>query len=74
MDKFNTMTRDEIAGVASYLYQLLDDIDTADDAARDNDAQYRTRVRKIQARKAAVVVSCDGYTVEFKPAAKEGGR
>lgn len=30
-----------------YLYSLLDDIDTLDDASKDNDASFRRKTRKI---------------------------
>jgi hypothetical protein len=66
-DDFGQLSRREIAAIASYLYQLLDDIDTADDVARSDDITYRAAVRKIQAKKAEVVASCDGYAVKFKP-------
>jgi hypothetical protein len=38
-------------GVAEFLFDRLDDIDTADDAAKDNDASYRMMVRGIQRRR-----------------------
>ena len=65
------MTYDEMHAVAQYLYGLLDDIDTATDMAKSNDKLYRSVVEKIQAKKAAVVAECDGYTVTFKPLTKE---
>lgn len=60
--------------IAKYLYQLLDDIDTAGDIAKENDKAYRAIVERIQSKKSKVVESCDGYTVVFKlPPAPEGG-
>lgn len=61
------MTHDELHSVAQYLYQLLDDIDTVGDVAKDNDKLYRAMVEKIQAKKNLVVSVCDGYTVTLKP-------
>lgn len=61
------MTYDELMAVAQYLYQLLDDIDTAGDMAKSNDAAYREIVEGIQRKKGAVLAECDGYTVIFKP-------
>src|SRR5574343_42513 len=52
--------------VAQFLYGLLDDIDTAGDAAKADDKLYRSFVESIQARKREVVAECDGYTVQFK--------
>ena len=33
------------------LWQLLDDIDTLDDACRDDDAAFRERVRAVQKKR-----------------------
>jgi len=51
-----------------HLYDLLDDIDTAGDMAKSNDAGYRKLVEQIQRRKNDNVgqwggVSSDGYTL-----------
>lgn len=53
--------------IAQFLFALLDDIDTLDDAAKDNDALFRAEVRKVQRRRFEVA-STDGYTVTFKEA------
>ena len=64
------MQPQELHDVAQYLYQLLDDIDTATDMAKHDDVLYRRLVEAIQKKKAAVVETCDGYTVTFKPLPK----
>jgi len=53
-----------------YLWDLLDDIDTADDIAKDNDKLYRDLVRK-ESRKRFNVCTTDGYKLFHidKPAA-----
>lgn len=56
------MTAEEIALA---LFGLLDDIDTMDDAARDNDRMFRDEVRKIQ-RKRFDYATTDGYSVTLK--------
>jgi len=61
------MTYEEMHAVAQYLYQLLDDIDTATDMAKADDKLYRAIVERAQAKKAAVVAECDGYTVTLRP-------
>jgi hypothetical protein len=61
------MTYEEMHAVAQYLYQLLDDIDTANDMARADDNLYRLIVERTQAKKSAVVAECDGYTVTLRP-------
>lgn len=61
------MTFDEMHAVAQYLYQLLDDIDTAGDIAKGDDMLFRSLVERIQTKKGAVVEECDGYTVTFRP-------
>ncbi len=50
---------------AEALWQLLDDIDTQDDACRDNDALFRTRVRELQKKREDWAVSSDGQTLEW---------
>ena len=61
------MTYDEMHAVAQYLYQLLDDIDTVTDIVKADDKAYRAIVVRTQAKKAAVVAECDGYTVILRP-------
>jgi len=51
--------------VAQFLFKLLDDIDTADDMAKSDDAGYRRLVQKIQRRRFEVAET-DGYTVTWK--------
>jgi hypothetical protein len=50
---------------ADYLFGLLDDIDTLDDACRSDDAAFREAVRQVQRRRFEVA-STDGYSVTFK--------
>lgn len=49
---------------AQFLWKLLDDIDTLDDAARDDDVSFRKNCREIQRRRFEVGAT-DGYTVTF---------
>ncbi len=54
--------------VVIHLYDLLDDVDTADDAAKSDDAAYRRIVGRIQERKRESGVSSpDGYTLQIEP-------
>ena len=46
--------------MVSGLWQLLDDIDTLDDAARDNDRGFRDLCRRVQRRRHQILTS-DGY-------------
>ena len=50
--------------VAQFLWALLDDIDTASDRAKGDNAAYREIVERIQRRRFEVG-STDGYTVTF---------
>lgn len=68
------MTYEELHTVAQYLYKLLDDIDTAADMSKSNDKMYREIVERTQAKKAAVVSGCDGYTVTLRPLGSANGR
>ena len=50
---------------ARFLWDVLDDIDTADDLAKDNHKLYRNLVRNHNARR-WLISSSDGYKVTFK--------
>lgn len=49
-----------------FLWQLLDEIDTAGDIARDNDAAYRQYVERLQRRRHERVTT-DGYGLFMLP-------
>ena len=51
--------------VAQRLYALLDDIDTAGDLAKGDDALYRKIVERTQSKKGTFVMYCDGQTVRL---------
>ena len=50
---------------AMFLWDLLDNIDTLDDACKGNDLAFRKAVRKQQQRRYEISAS-DGYNVTFK--------
>lgn len=50
---------------AEFLYGLLDDIDTANDQAKDDDAFFRKLVNSLHGKRFEVA-STDGYSVFFK--------
>ena len=47
--------------IISFLWKLLDDIDTLDDACRDNDRSFRGLTRKLQKRRWETGITTDGY-------------
>lgn len=49
---------------ARKLYDILDDIDTADDLAKDNESLYRNLVRRHH-KERFELASTDGYDVFF---------
>jgi len=49
---------------AEFLFFLLDDVDTADDLAKDNDNLFRNLVRKAHSRRFEVA-STDGYSISW---------
>jgi len=54
--------------VVIHLYDLLDDIDTADDMAKSNDVLYRQLVGKLQQQKTdSGISSPDGYCLKILP-------
>lgn len=50
---------------AEFLYDLLDDIDTANDQAKEDDAFFRKMVNSLHGKRFEVA-SSDGYNVFFK--------
>ena len=59
---------DYLRRVVIHLYDLLDDIDTADDMAKSNDGVYRQLVGRLQQQKAdSGVSSPDGYCLDISP-------
>ena len=45
------------------LWQIIDDIDTMSDIAKESDKMYRAHVEKIQKRRWKVGIACDGYNI-----------
>lgn len=43
------------------LWQIIDDIDTMSDIAKDSDKFYRSRIEKIQKRRWHLGIDCDGF-------------
>lgn len=50
---------------AEFLFDLLDEIDTADDAFKKDSESYRKFVQNVQARRFEVA-DTDGYAIRFK--------
>lgn len=50
--------------IARNLFDILDDIDTADDIAKHDCEGYRNLVRKLHHKRFAYATT-DGYTVDF---------
>lgn len=50
--------------IAIALYKILDDIDTLDDACRENSESFRKLVMQTQARKGKYMASFDGMTIQ----------
>ena len=53
--------------IVEALYIILDDIDTMDDAAKENEAFYRRAVSRLHQKKATYICS-DGYKLFVKRA------
>lgn len=58
--------------IAKSLFTILDDIDTADDLAKDNESLYRNLVRRHH-RDRFKFATTDGYSVNFNVLADEEG-
>ena len=59
------MNDDKMEKAARFLFNLLDDIDTAGDIAKSDLVMFRQMVEKIQRRRFDVA-DTDGYRVVFK--------
>jgi len=49
------------------LWNILDDIDTASDMAKENDAWYRKRVEALQKKRWDTMITTDGYKLKGGP-------
>ena len=59
------MAKPDYEKIANFLFELLDNIDTAEDMAKDNHEMFREIVHS-QHRRRFQVADTDGYTVVFK--------
>ena len=59
--------------IAGWLYAILDDIDTASDHAKSNDAKYREVVERLQRLRGEVAASFDGQTLTWRNPPEEYG-
>ncbi len=56
---------DEKEKVIEYLWQIIDDIDTASDIAKSNDVAYRNMVEKLQKKRWKTGITSDGHTLDL---------
>jgi hypothetical protein len=59
------MSEPAYEAAARFLFDLLDDIDTASDRAKGDDNAYRAIVERLHRRRFEVATT-DGYTVVFR--------
>ena len=59
------MTENKYKEIITFLFDIIDDIDTYDDIAKEDDKLYRNLVRKAQARRWETGITCDGYKLDF---------
>lgn len=53
-----------LQGMVRELWDLLDDVDTMDDACRSSDSVFRLNVREIQKKRAGILTS-DGFNLHL---------
>jgi len=58
-------TRAELISTIVFLWDIIDDIDTASDQAKSNNVAYRRFVEKIQWKRWQTGITTDGYTLDF---------
>ena len=51
--------------IIEYLWQIIDDIDTASDMAKSNDVAYRNIVEKLQKKRWNTGITTDGYKLDL---------
>lgn len=51
--------------IIEYLWQIIDDIDTASDLAKGNDVAYRKMVDKLQKKRWKTGITTNGYKLDF---------
>lgn len=61
--KLPPLSKSELMGVVAYLYSILDDIDSAGDVAKGDDAAYRARVERLHGKRSLVAKSLDGQSI-----------
>jgi|TARA_R110000787_G_scaffold155373_1_gene269117 hypothetical protein len=60
-DKYIKMEKE----IIEYLWQIIDDIDTASDMAKSNDVAYRNMVEKLQKKRWNTKITTDGYKLDL---------
>ena len=77
IDSATPDTRDalikELVAAAKFLWDRLDDIDTLDDACRENDKAFRENVRQVQRRRFEVGTT-DGFSVTLNAETQMGSK
>jgi hypothetical protein len=51
--------------IIEYLWQIIDDIDTASDIAKSNNVAYRNMVEKLQRKRWDTGITTDGYKLDY---------
>lgn len=51
--------------VIKYLWQIIDDIDTASDIAKGNNVAYRGMVERLQKKRWNTGITTDGYELDL---------
>jgi hypothetical protein len=60
MDRIN-----DLESTIKFLWQIIDDIDTASDMAKSDDKLYRNIVENRQKRRWETGITCDGYNLDL---------
>jgi hypothetical protein len=60
-DKYIKMEKE----IIEYLWQIIDDIDTASDMAKSNNVVFRNIVEKLQKKRCNTGITTDGYKLDL---------
>lgn len=55
----------ELENTIEYLWNIIDNIDTFGDMAKDDDKLYRSLVEKEQKKRWNTGIKCDGYVLDI---------
>lgn len=63
--EIDELSKSKLLDTCEFLWELLDNIDTAGDMAKGDDKLYRAIVERNQKRRWETGIKCDGYVLDL---------